>query len=191
MTQKLNTIQDIIRLRRSIFPSQYNDEPISETELQQILEAANWAPNHRKTEPWRFKVMQGKSKTKLSAFLGSLYLKHTEKPSKFKHRKIIDKFQQSSCVIAICMQRDPKESVPEWEEIAAVAMAVQNMWLAATDLKIGSYWSSPKLIKHFDQFFDFAEGERCLGLFYMGKTDQEWPKAERKTPIDSKVDYFN
>ena len=31
------------------------------------------------------------------------------------------------------MKRDLKESVPEWEEIAATAMAVQNMWLTCVD----------------------------------------------------------
>lgn len=185
------TVFESIKHRRSIFPSQYNDEAISQDELEQLLEAANWAPTHRKTEPWRFKVLRGKSKTKFSAFLGSLYLKHTENPSKFKHRKIIDKFQQSSCVIAICMQRDPKESVPEWEEVAAVSMAVQNMWLTATELQIGSYWSSPQLIQYFNEFFEFSEGERCLGLFYLGKTDQKWPEGERKSPIKNKVQYWD
>jgi len=54
---------------------------------------------------------------------------------------------------------------PEWEEISAVAMAVQNMWLACTALEIGAYWSSPSLINHLDEFFNFNEGESCLGFF--------------------------
>ena len=43
-------------------PDQYNDSPIKEEELKKILEVANWAPTHKKTEPWRFKVFQNKAK---------------------------------------------------------------------------------------------------------------------------------
>jgi uncharacterized protein involved in response to NO len=34
-----------------------NGEQVSDAEVQQILEAANWAPTHGKTEPWRFAVL--------------------------------------------------------------------------------------------------------------------------------------
>ncbi|MEM9823103.1 MAG: nitroreductase family protein, partial [Bacteroidota bacterium] len=79
--------------------------------------------------------------------------------------------RKSACVIAICMQRDPEERVPEWEELAAVACAVQNMWLTCTAYGIGAYWSSPKTIKHTNAFLQLAEGESCLGFFYMGYHD--------------------
>ena len=94
---------------------------------------------------------------------------------------------QSACVIAICMQRDPNELVPEWEEVAATAMAVQNMWLTAYDHKIGAYWSSPALKDHLHNLVDFNEGERCLGFFYMGKYDENLPQGQRKTSIDEKT----
>ena len=75
---------------------------------------------------------------------------------------------QSSVVIAICIQRDLNESVPEWEEIASVAMAVQNMWLYSSSIGIGGYWSSPKLINYLSEHIELEKGERCLGFFYMG-----------------------
>ena len=84
------------------------------------------------------------------------------------------------------MQRDPDESLPEWEEIAATAMAVQNMWLCCTEMGIGCYWSSPALIKYMDDFFAMEEGESCLGFFYMGYYDGEISEVSRK-PIGDKV----
>ena len=53
---------DIIKNRRSVMPYQYNDVPIKEDDLFKILEAANWAPTHKKTEPWRFKVFKNEPK---------------------------------------------------------------------------------------------------------------------------------
>lgn len=47
-------------------------------------------------------------------------------------------------MIAICMSRQPKPKkvMPLWEELAAVACAVQNMHLMATSLGVAAYWSS-------------------------------------------------
>ena len=73
--------------------------------------------------------------------------------SDFKKNKILQKCIQSNCIIAIFMTRDVTESVPEWEEIAATAMAVQNMWLTCVENNIGCYWSSPKYMSLMNDFF--------------------------------------
>lgn len=182
-------IIDIIKKRRSVFPVQYNDKPISKEIIEAILEAGNWAPNHKKTEPWRFKVLQGNSKDALGTFLANKYQEVMPNPKKIKIKKLLDNPSKASAIVAICMQRDPNESLPEWEEIAAVAMAVQNMWLLSTELGIGSYWSSPGLIKYMDEFFDFKEGEKCLGFFYMGYSNEDLSEGTR-TPIADKVEWM-
>lgn len=185
-------INQLIKSRRAVFPHQYDiDKTISKVVIQQILENANWAPTHRRTEPWRFQVFQGESKTKLGEFLANWYKENTATKlfSAKKYEKTLKKAAQSSCLIAICMQRDPEESVPEWEEIAAVACAVQNMWLTCTSMGIGSYWSTPKSIKDFNKFSDLEEGESCLGFFYMGYKAKEGPDGSRR-PIEQKVKWF-
>tara|TARA_R110000868_G_scaffold355377_1_gene616871 strand:- start:1768 stop:2319 length:552 start_codon:yes stop_codon:yes gene_type:complete len=174
-------IFDVIKRRRSIFPAQYNDKPISMEDIERVLEAANFAPTHKKTEPWRFKVLQGESKEKLGLFLSLKYMETDPKPKQFKVEKLIQNPRKAAAVIAICMQRDPQESLPEWEEVAATAMAVQNMWLCCTEMGIGSYWSSPGLIKYMDNFFELNTGEVCLGFFYMGYYDEEIPEVTRGT----------
>lgn len=179
-------IFDLIKRRRSIFPAQYINRTIEKEVLENILEAANWAPNHKKTEPWRFKVLQGNSKEALGTFLATKYQEVEEQPKKIKIKKLLENPSRAGAIIAICMQRDLQESLPEWEELAATAMAVQNMWLACTELNIGCYWSSPGLIKYMDEFFDFAEGEKCLGFFYMGYYEGDIEEGNR-TPIEEKV----
>lgn len=185
-----NTLQHLIASRRSVFPNQFNGQPVSEEEIKQLLEAANWAPTHRRTEPWRFKVLQSDSKMALGDFLAKVYKETAPKFSERKYNKIPLKMEQSAAVIAICMQRDPKESVPEWEEVAAVAMAVQNMWLMAHDLNIGGYWSSPATIKEAHRFFSFKEGERCLGFFYIGKYDGDLDLGTRASNIKEKTEWL-
>lgn len=170
-------------------PSQFSDKRVENEVIIQLLEAANWAPNHRLTEPWRFKVIQDESKAKLGVFLAEKYKETSKKFSEFRYNKIQKKVNQSSAVIAICMQRDENESVPEWEEIAATSMAVQNLWLAATNLGLGGYWSSPSLINYMDEFVNLNQGERCLGFFYLGYI--ETPSPERTpNPIEDKVEWL-
>ncbi|NNK82436.1 MAG: nitroreductase [Flavobacteriaceae bacterium] len=182
-------LEDIIRQRRSVSPLMFANREISKDIILKLLESANWAPTHRKTEPWRFKILTGESKTNLGNFLAEKYKETAAKFSNFKFNSIKNKVDKSPVIIAICMQRDLNESVPEWEEIAATAMAVQNLWLTATNLGLNGYWSSPSLINYMDGYFNFSEGERCLGFFYLGY--MEGPKPERTpNPIEEKVEWL-
>ena len=52
--EKIDILMDIIRTRRSVFPPLYaSDKEVPRSIIEKILEAANWAPSHKKTEPWR------------------------------------------------------------------------------------------------------------------------------------------
>ena len=179
-------ISELIKNRRAVFPVQYNDRPIPRETLEKILEAANWAPTHKRTEPWRFKVLSGERKDRLGDFLSEKYRETESRPKNIKINKLRDNPRRAAAVILICMQRDPQERIPEWEEIAATAMAVQNMWLMCTELGIGCYWSSPALIQYMSEFVDLAEGETCLGIFYMGYYDGDIPQVDRN-PIEEKL----
>jgi len=165
-------IQTLIRRRRAIYPKNYTPgEPVERATVALLLEAANWAPTHRLTEPWRFQVFHSEeSRKQLGDYLVAFYEKNTVEKEITAEKKIKMRENplRSGAVIAICMQRDLENRVPEWEELAAVACAVQNMWLVATDLNLGCYWSSPGAMIGRPALLDLPPGETCLGLFYTG-----------------------
>ena len=185
-----NDLLSIIKARRSVFPPQYNTEEITREELAQIFEAANWAPSHKKTEPWRFIVLEGPAKDRFREYVKRIYVQGTP-PEELSDRKInsmIEKCDKSNKIVLINFFNAEKN--PEWEELAAVSMAVQNMWLMASTLKIGAYWSSPlNIIANVDEFTTMQENEKCVGVFYMGKYDGENPTAVRQ-PIEDKVRFL-
>jgi len=187
------SIAKIIQERRSIFPHSYNGKTISKEVLTELLEQANYAPTHRLTEPWRFKVIGGEKRDALGNLLAELYKNKVgeENMSALKYKKTAQKPGLCSHVIAICMQRDPEERIPEWEEVASVAMAVQNIWLAGTAEGIGMYWSSPSTIASAAcrEFLNLKEGERCLGFLFMGYHDLPVQEAKR-TPMAEKVEWL-
>ena len=187
---KIEALNKIISGRRSVFPPDYADREIPNEVILQLLENANWAPTHKLTEPWRFKVIKAEARKRLGKFLAEKY-KSTASREQFlqkKYDKLIFNSARSGAVLLICFQRDPDEKIPEWEELASVAAAVQNLWLSCSSHGIGGYWSSPGIIKHMGEFIELAEGERCLGLFYMGYDDGSHKTATRK-PVEEKVEW--
>jgi nitroreductase len=67
-------VNQLIRSRRSVFPDQFEKgKEIPEEVIWQLLENANWAPNHKNTEPWRFTVFAGKGLATFAKFQASRY----------------------------------------------------------------------------------------------------------------------
>ena len=180
-------VSQIIAKRRSIFPHQFNGKEINKKSIQELLTNANTAPTHRLTQPWFFKVFSGNSKMKLAKEL----INQKENYSEIFEKKIISKFTSSSHIICICMKRDTTKSIPEWEEIAATAMAVQNIWLSCVNSKIGGYWSTPKEINKLSNFLNLKSNERCLGLFYLGLYDSVSERVLNRKNIKEDTEWFN
>lgn len=188
----IESISRLIRSRRSVFPQFYTDQPIEKETLEEILENATWAPNHKKTEPWRFIVFYSEdARKKLSQFFEDHYKKQTppENYSELQQKKAGEKPLQAGAVVAIIMQHHVDNIVPEWEEIAAVACGVQNMWLTCTAKNIGSYWASPGSILKANEFLELESNEKCLGLLYMGYHEAPDLPAKRMT-IEEKTKWM-
>ena len=194
-----DSINYIIRKRRSIYPAQYSDQKIDDSVIEQILENANWAPTHALTQPWRFTVFCGEGLRKLATFQSNLYRELSKKDGTFNQVKF-DKLSQkpllASHIISIGMSRDEKSRVPELEEISAVACAVQNMYLTANALGLGCYWGSGGITykKEANEFFGLNEQDILMGFFYLGVPKpnvlEKWPDGKRST-IKDKVTWVS
>lgn len=187
MKTEIEILSDIIKRRRSIFPVSYTTQEIPVDVIRQILESANYAPTHKLTQPWRFIVFRNEGKLKLGHELARLY-KLVTPAHQFLQKKydsIIDKAQQASCIITLNLKLH-SDKVPEWEELAAMACAVQNMALTAEALNVGAYWSSPGMLAELKDYLNLEEQEKCYGLFYMGYHDAPRREAMRD-PVEDKI----
>lgn len=190
----LNTINQVIRTRRSIKPAEFSSEPVADDVINEMLENANWAPTHGMTQPWRFFVISGNARTQFGEYLSRLYLEITPadqvKPAKAE--KLKNNAMASSHLIIIAMQRQLSGRIPEIEEVEAVACAVQNLHLTATAHGVGGYWSSGKAICN-DRLRDdlgLAAPDKVLGLFYVGMPAGKWPSGTR-SDVEDKVTRFS
>lgn len=167
--EKIALLSEIIESRKSVFPRDYSDEKIDEETLREIVKLASFAPSHKRTKPLRLQVFRGDDKNALGNKLAEIY-KAITSPDLFLEKKYIDitaKVGKSDTVITISVNYSGL--VPEWEELASVAMSVQNMYLACTAREIGCYWSTPGMIRHLPEFLALDDHQQCIGLFYMGK----------------------
>ena len=184
----------------------YTGEEVAREHVQQMLDASNWAPTHGKTEPWRFVVMEKEAIFNFFAACNEAMREKfgaaSEKYLAYQAKQDKSRKDKSKCayVIAICMKRQalPDKLMPEWEEVAATACAVQNMHLMAASLQIASYWSSGGPLEHERVLRHLGlcdPGDRCLGLFYVGKTTDDkiraHGKAARRGPVADKVTWLH
>lgn len=180
-------VLDAIRLRRSVKPLDMKPDPVDRRLIQHMLDAANWAPSHRHTEPWRFVIFEGDARIELAEkVVDNLGLAGAD-PAR---RAAIAKMTAPPVVIAIVCQSSTMPKVVAHEEIISTGIAVQNMHLAARALGLGAFWTSGA--KAFDpqmaDFLGLSPPAQCLGFLYVGYPKAGWPSATRG-PIDDKVQW--
>lgn len=186
----------LIRNRRSIFPKDYTGEKVDDAIIKQMLENATWAPTHKLTEPWRFVVFTGDGLKKLGEIQGAVYKKVTEADGTFKedrYQNLIKKPLECSHIIAVGMKRDEKKGVPEWEELAAVFCAVENMYLTATAYGIGCYLSTGGITNFAEakEHFGLAAEDKLCGFLNIGMPKAGLHFGMRRKPVEEKVEWIS
>ncbi|PXY46517.1 nitroreductase family protein [Flavobacterium hydrophilum] len=195
-SDKPKKISENIRNRRSIFGDQYIKGKLPDELLDEILINATWAPNHKMTEPWRFIVLRGKYLEEYGQYMADYYKdSYAKELTTEAFEKKLDYLRNyplnAVCMIGIILVRNTKINLPEWEEIAAVSSAVQNMALTCTANNIGSYWSTKNVAIDYVSEFGLAENERSLGLLYLGYYADDLKISKKKrTPLSKKVIYL-
>lgn len=195
MTLDPALINRLIADRRSVYQAQYSGEQVDDNIIRQMLENANWAPTHKLTEPWRFVVFTGDGIRKLAEFQSSLYRQVATSNGTYKEdtfEKLLTKPALSSHIMAVGMNRDPRNSVPEIEEIGAVFCAVQNMYLTACAYGVGCYLSTGGITFYEDAkpFFGLGADDKLLGFLHVGMPRGTMPPGKR-TPVDQKVKWVD
>lgn len=147
-----NAIYNAIRSRRDV-RRQFTGEPIPDSVLTRILEAAHLAPSVGFMQPWNFIVVRDHSvrdrvkrlaEEERHAFAGTL---PPERAERFRGIKIEGILESS---LNICVTCDPsrggphvlgRHTLPE-TDLYSTCLAIGNLWLAARAEGIGVGWVS-------------------------------------------------
>ncbi len=168
---RTNETLDVIHQRRSI-GKMLPDRPPREL-IEQILDAATWAPCHHVTDPWRFVVLAGSAREELGAIMAR---------SKAQGRDLTDETVRAAVererakplrapvIIVVGIEPSNHPKAIEIEEIAAGAAAIQNMLLAAHSLGLATIWrtGAPAYDPAVKSWLGFSPVAHILGLIYVG-----------------------
>lgn len=165
-------LDQALKGRRSI--RSYVDRAVPEGLINEVIEAATFAPSAKNGQQWRFTVLTGKAKVKLTDFFRS----ELEKVS----RRIGEENMGSSLPSCSIMEEAPVVIVvwnageKGWEtEVHSVAAAIQNMLLKAYSLGLGTVWIgdifyTPEAIKEY-----FGKPWKLMAAVALG-----WPAHDPK-----------
>ena len=192
MTLDPESFNALIAGRRSVFQAQYSGEKVDDSIVRKMLENANWAPTHKLTEPWRFTVFTGEGLQTFAGLQASVY-KNTAGAG-FKeenYQKLLATPLLASHIISIGMKRHADKNIPEFEEIAAVSCAVQNMYLTATAYEVGCYWTTGGVTNNeaAKPFFNLDAADKLMGFLYVGVSAVPSPQGKR-SPVEEKVKWI-
>lgn len=187
MRFNVSEISALIKDRRTIYPEQFSNRIVHKELIEVLLNNAIWAPTHGLTQPWRFTVITEDAKITLGEKLAQSYLEAIpkENQSDAKLSKMLNRPKKASAVIALILHRETGTKISEKDDFAALACAVQNMHLTAAAYGLGAFWSTPKIMNHENvrSFLELTEEQECVGFFYIGYPEIEWPSGQRR-PIE-------
>jgi nitroreductase len=137
-------VSNSIRERRSI--KRFTQRAITREEIEQLLDAAVMAPNHRLTQPWRFYVLGPQARNAYGLAIGER--KALKQPDAEKARSVRDataqEYRDRPAIIAVAMTKAVDPVIDE-ENYAATMMAVQNIALTAPELGFGTAITTPAM----------------------------------------------
>ena len=136
-------INQAIKQRRTIHTFSKKRVP-NEVILRSII-AANHAPCHRRTFPWRFTSLGTNKRELLCELLMSLKFSN-EKIDQVNSKKIKEKILNPSHLI-VATQTCTDNQDQKIEDYAACACAIQNLSLSLVADGVGTKWSTGKITK--------------------------------------------
>ena len=169
----MDAFADLVRSRRT--HKSFGPDPVPRETLDELFELARWAPNHRRTNPWRFRVLGPQTFERLKEAAGP-----AEAPKLERARTLV----VASCVLSGDLQQDE-------EDVCATACAIYTVLLAAHARGLAGYWRTPRVLhaQAGREAVGLPYGERFLGLIHLGTPRGEPPVPER-AQVDGYLTYL-
>jgi nitroreductase len=152
-----------IRARRT--HKQYGSTPVDLETVRELVDLARSAPNHKLTQPWRFRVLGPEIRARIEELAGE--------------KEAVKLRRAPTLVLATAvLSGDPHT---DEEDLHATACAVYAVLLGATNRGLASYWRTPSCFTE-DRIRDalgLEPQERIVALIHLGPAVSEPPQKER------------
>ena len=178
---------------RASIPAKYLTDPAPDTEaIRKICTAGLAAPDHAAMRPWRFIVIEGDKRHRLSDVFVEVALTQDKDLPEDKLQRIREKPLRSPLIITVVIKITPDHpKTPEIEQILSAGAAAQQMQLAASALGFGSVWlTGPNA--HSDivrRALGVESPDLIAGFLYLGTSTIKAPRPKRPD-VDDHLSYW-
>jgi len=169
-TSAPSAILENLKTRRTV--NDFSNREVSSDLVVEALQAATMAPNHRRTEPWRFISLGQNSIDKVSAL----------NPPKQSRWSSIKGWMVFTSPLS---HSDP---LLEKEDYAAVCCAIQNFSLALWAHGVGTKWTTGDVTRsqEFNEICGIdASKETLVGCVWYGYPEAEVKDVKRRKPLST------
>jgi nitroreductase len=165
-------VDALIRARRTsmLVDRERQVEPELVTEL---CELATWAPNHKKTWPWRFAYFTGDGRRRFGETMVA-DMTDADFGDEGKRAKTATKYLRTPGTLVVgCAPHE--NAMLHTENRDAVAAGIQNILIGATARGLATFWSTPALTSPTRtlDLCGFGADDRIVAVIYLG-----WPTGE-------------
>lgn len=181
--QQIDTVYQVIAARRDM--RHFRPDPLDEALLVRLLQAAHCAPSVGYMQPWRFiRVRSADLRMRMLALVEAERLETAralgERQQEFLRLKVEGLRECAEVfVAALCEGRGPhvfgRRTMPEMD-LASVACAIQNLWLAARVEGVGMGWISmfdPDALRN---LLGMPKGSRPVAILCLGRVEAFYPR---------------
>jgi len=184
-------LANIIRDRRTTKAAAMNGNSIPDDTIEKLIELADYAPTHARTEPWRFFVYKDASLNKFCNDHAQMYWDNTaeENRKQATFDNLAHAGDMASHLVIAVMRRTPEAKIPMMEEFAATSAAVQNLLLGAEALDLAAIWNTGgmALKPAMKAYLKLKEDDIVVGFLFLGHSDLPKREPVRNIPLSEKI----
>lgn len=165
------------------------DQPVPREIIQQLLDCAVRAPNHKLTEPWRFSVLTNRSRDRFADIRAQHRLKRFDDQSSAEAQVAAEKVRrdarQTPAYIVVMVAVSSDEITRE-DDYAAAMMAIANLMTAAQALGLGTYLRTGGVMRDpgLLELAAVPERFRVVGILSVGYPAEVEPPRRRKAAAE-------
>jgi 5,6-dimethylbenzimidazole synthase len=165
-------------------------DPVDPTVLKRLLAAAHQAPSVGLMQPWRFiRITDTKLRSKIAALVKEERRRTAdalkERGNEFMRLKVDGILECGELLVAALADKREqhifgRRTLPEMD-LASVALAIQNLWLAARGEGLGMGWVSLFDPIHLAELLKMPTGSKPVAILCLGHVDAFYPEPMLKT----------
>jgi nitroreductase len=166
-------------------------EPAPDNEqLRVIFEAAVRAPDHGKLRPWRFFIVRGDARRRLSELFVDAVKRREPGANEAQIEKEREKPLRAPLTIAVVAKTVVGHKIPEFEQALSAGAAAMNILNAIHAMGFGAKWVTGANCydPEFRRQFGLDTADQLLGFIHVG-TPMEKVATERPDAADFVVEW--